>query len=302
MLNLDAFNSDVLRCLDANRDAIDRERLELIHPQSFCYKNSVNILVGKQGTGKTFSCAYEIAKISHLHPETHLLIIICKDENKEDPTIKSLKSMINLPIEYVNEDEAEDYMRRFLNCKRLYDEVKTIQKRLGLRNEQLYDAIRREGVEDEEIEEMYSLLKINDFSRDYLHTILLFNDIAKSKLFSRATNYFNQLLPICRHIQCSFFMNVQFWKSLPPEIKANATTIVIFGGFDQRQLYYIFSQVPTALSTKNIIPVYQRLAKHDKLIVNCETGDIQIESALASTESFAAADNSAHPLGRAADA
>ena len=266
MLNLAAFNHDVRKCLHAHQSEIDKERLERIHPQSYCYKNSVNILVGKQGSGKTFTCAYEIAKISQIHDETHLLIIICKDENKEDPTIRSLSTMINVPIEYVSEDEAVDYMRKLLAYKRLYDTIK----------ENHYE----DRIENDQRAELFDVLKIRDFNRDYLHTILLFNDIAKSKLFNRATNYFNQLLPICRHIQCSFFLNVQFWKSLPPEIKANATIIIIFGGFDTRQLYYIFSQVPTALSVKEILPEYRQLQKHDKIVVDCETGEVYLDNSL----------------------
>ena len=174
--------------------------------------------------------------------------------------------MINIPIEYVTEDDAEQYMRKLLAYKRLYDEIK----------ENHYE----NRIEEEQRDELFDVLKINDFSRDYLHTILLFNDIAKSKLFNRATNYFNQLLPICRHIQCSFFLNVQFWKSLPPEIKANATTIIIFGGFDVRQLYYIFSQVPTAWSVKEILPEYRHLNKHDKIVVDAELGEVYLDNSL----------------------
>ena len=261
-MNLHAFNNSVKQALIDNENAIKKERLEPIHPQTIVYKNSVNILVGKQGSGKTFTCVYEIAKITQLHPETHLLVVFCKDENKEDPTVKALANMINVPIEYVVEDEAEEYVRNLLEAKRLYDEaVET-------------------GNFENITEETTETLKINDFSRPYLHTIFLFNDIAKSKLFNRATNYFNQLLPICRHIQVSFFLNVQFWKSLPPEIKANATLVFIFGGFDSRQLYYIFSQVPTAMSVRELIDFYRTLGKHDKLIVDCENGDIWLPDSL----------------------
>ena len=252
-MNLNAFNDSVKQCLLDNQNAINKERLEPIHPQTICYKNSVNILVGKQGSGKTFTCVYEIAKITQLHPETHLLVVFCKDENKEDPTVKALNTMINVPIEYVTEENAEQYVRRLLECKREYD-------------------LALQTGETDNVD--LDTLKINVFSRDYLHTIFLFNDIAKSKLFNRATNYFNQLLPICRHIQCSFFLNVQFWKSLPPEIKANATLVFIFGGFDIRQLYYIFSQVPTSLGVKELIDFYRSMGKHDKLIIDCENGDI----------------------------
>ena len=255
-LNLNNFNNTVKQCLLENQNAINKERLEPIHPQTIVYKNSVNILVGKQGSGKTFTCVYEIAKITQLHPETHLLVVFCKDENKEDPTVKALSQMINVPIEYVVEENAEAYVKKLLNCKRKYDEA------LATNN---FD-----NIDDSDVE----TLKITNWDRPYLHTIFLFNDIAKSKLFNRATNYFNQLLPICRHIQCSFFLNVQFWKSLPPEIKANATLVFIFGGFDIRQLYYIFSQVPTAMGVRELIDFYRTLGKHDKLIVDCENGDI----------------------------
>jgi len=267
MLNLAAFNHHVKRCLDENQDEINKEKLERIHPQSYIYRNSVNILVGKQGSGKTFTCAYEIAKISQLHKETHMLIIVCKDENKEDPTIKSLAPMIDLPVEYVNEDNAVEYMRNLLACKQKYYDIRgRLRKNIFVPADIINDTL--------------DTLKICDFSREYLHTLVLFNDIAKSKLFNRPTNYFNQLLPICRHIQCSFFLNVQFWKSLPPELKANATTIIIFGGFDVRQLYYIFSQVPTACSVKEILPEYRQLNKHDKIIVDCETQELYLDESL----------------------
>ena len=266
-MNLHAFNNSVKQALIDNENAIKKERLEPIHPQTIVYKNSVNILVGKQGSGKTFTCVYEIAKITQLHPETHLLVVFCKDENKEDPTVKALANMINVPIEYVVEDEAEEYVRNLLECKRQYDAIKS-----RLDNSWNCPDLALETGETDNVD--LETLKINDFSRPYLHTIFLFNDIAKSKLFNRATNYFNQLLPICRHIQVSFFLNVQFWKSLPPEIKANATLVFIFGGFDSRQLYYIFSQVPTSMSVRELIDFYRTLGKHDKLIVDCENGDI----------------------------
>lgn len=261
-IDLNSFNNSVKQALIDNENAIKKERLEPIHPQTIVYKNSVNILVGKQGSGKTFTCVYEIAKITQLHPETHLLVVFCKDENKEDPTVKALSNMINVPIVYITEDNAEEYVRNLLESKRRYDEA--------------YANKDFTTLSDEDIE----ILKISDSNRSYLHTIFLFNDIAKSKLFNRATNYFNQLLPICRHIQVSFFLNVQFWKSLPPEIKANATLVFIFGGFDIRQLYYIFSQVPSSMRVQELISFYKTLGKHDKLIVDCENGDIWLPDSL----------------------
>ena len=146
-INLGAFNDSVKQCLLDNQNAINKERLEPIHPQTICYKNSVNILVGKQGSGKTFTCVYEIAKITQLHPETHLLVVFCKDENKEDPTVKALNTMINVPIEYVTEENAESYVQRLLECKRMYDQI-----------------IAGEDIEYD-TDNLQNTLKINDFYR-----------------------------------------------------------------------------------------------------------------------------------------
>ena len=220
-------------------------------------------------------CIRNCKNNSTTYPETHLLVVFCKDENKEDPTVKALSQMINVPIEYVVEENAEAYVRKLLNCKRKYDAIRSRLDNLDCPDDAL-ETNNFDNIDDSDIE----TLKITNWDRPYLHTIFLFNDIAKSKLFNRATNYFNQLLPICRHIQCSFFLNVQFWKSLPPEIKANATLVFIFGGFDIRQLYYIFSQVPTSMGVKEIIDFYRSLGKHDKLIVDCENGDIYLADPL----------------------
>ena len=92
-------------------------------------------------------------------------------------------------------------------------------------------------------------------------------------MFKKAEGYFNQLIPICRHIQCSFFLNVQFWKSIPTEIKANLTTAFIFGGFSKEQLSYILRQLPVAVEFQRIYNAYRGLRKFQKIIVNCETGE-----------------------------
>ena len=55
-IDLNSFNNSVKQALIDNENAIKKERLEPIHPQTIVYKNSVNILVGKQGSGKTFTC------------------------------------------------------------------------------------------------------------------------------------------------------------------------------------------------------------------------------------------------------
>ena len=74
-------------------------------------------------------------------------------------------------------------MKRLLECKHKYNAIK--------------ESHGESKVKKEDRDELFEGLFIHDFSRKLLHTIFLFNDIAKSKLFKKAEGYFNQLIPIC---------------------------------------------------------------------------------------------------------
>ena len=259
----DELDLEIHECLEMNKNNINKERLQRIHKDCHVFYNSVNVFCGRQGSGKTFSSMKEAIKISRISPETHLLIVICKDETSTDPTVESLKPLLNIPIVYVEEDEAIEYVKNLLEYKRFYDFIKA---------EHLENKIV-----DEQVEEVFDVLHINDWKRKWLHTLIIFNDIAKSKLLKRPDGYFNQLFPICRHIQCSFFLNVQFWKSIQTEIKANITTAFIFGGFSRQQFLYIIHQLPVSVGTDELFNAYKQLSKNEKMIINCETSKVSIE-------------------------
>lgn len=250
--NFDEFEEQVILCKEMNKENLKKEKLKRICDESFLYYNSLNVMCGPQGSGKTWTACKETAKISHVSPETHLLIIICKNENKDDPTIETLKPLINIPIEYVIEDDAEEYVKNLLKWKRFYNDVKTNHWENKL--------------QDSQIEQLFDELQINDFNRPWLHTILLFNDIAKSKLFKRGEQYFPQIVALGRHTQCSTFLNIQFWKGIHPEIKANITTACIFGGFSRQQFVHILSQLPSHYDYQQLYPMYRQLKKKDKMI------------------------------------
>ena len=259
MTELDYIMQEMIQ---QQKRATKAEELKKIGGESNTYYNSVNLLCGRQGSGKSYTSMKEIILASQEEP-THLVICICKDENSEDPTVKALAPLLFCDIEFVGESCAEDYVKNILLWKKFYNEIK--------------DNHLEKRIEQTQKQECFKNLHIHNFSKPFLHTILLFNDIAKSKLLNNPTNYFNQLIPICRHIQTSFFLCVQFWKSVPTEIKANITTAFIFGGFSRQQLFYILSQLPTTFDKSTIYEQYQQLNKNDKLIVDCETGETTIE-------------------------
>ena len=104
--NPDELDAAIYSCLQRNKQNINKEKLRRIHKDCNIMYNSVNVLCGRQGSGKTFTSMKEAIKISMLSPETHLLVIVCKDETSTDPTVESLKPLLKIPIVYVAEDDA----------------------------------------------------------------------------------------------------------------------------------------------------------------------------------------------------
>ena len=121
---------------------------------------------------------------------------------------------------------------------------------------------------------MFDVLHINSFEHPTLHTLILFDDVANNPLIQNK-GFFAEMLGVCRHIHCSFFLCVQFWKSITTTIKANVSTIFIFGLFSKQQLNYMLYQIATHYSFDEIYECYKQLEKHDCLIVDVNYGDIK---------------------------
>ena len=251
----DTLDDEMCMTLQMNENKVRNEVKNKIVGTN-TYMNSLNVLVGKQNTGKTYTAIREIIKVCRTHFETHLVIYVNKNGTKSDGTFESLKSLIPVPIKYVSQKDAEQYIHSFLEYKECYNTI--LSKHLV--NELPVD------MRDELFENLY----IDDFSRPYLHTIVYIEDATKSVLFKSDT--FLDLLTQCRHINCSFFIVVHYFKALSTTIKSNIDTLYIFGGFSKQQFSYICYQSNISAPTSELYHAYTGLSKHSKLIIDCENG------------------------------
>jgi hypothetical protein len=246
-----------------NRANLQSESLSRIHPEIHSSYNSINILVGRQGKGKSVTAWQEIIKIGAISPVSHMIVYITKSGIPNDRTFDALKKLIKIPIVYSSNDTAINCVKRILAYKDLYKQV--IENNL------------QDKIEDSQRDELFSVLEISSFDLPSLHTIIYFEDTSNNPLFKKPTMYFPQLFATCRHIGCSFYFAVQYWKSLPTELKSNATNIFIFSSYCKQQLHYILSQIPQKYPFEVIYSEYQKLGAHGKMVVNAETGDIVID-------------------------
>ncbi|EAY03860.1 hypothetical protein TVAG_443480 [Trichomonas vaginalis G3] len=146
---------------------------------------------------------------------------------------------------------------------------------------ELYNTIKKQGLEDKIIDkqrdELFETLSISNFDREFLHSLIFLDDAVKSKLITNEKSYFNQLLTQCRHIQCSFFMAVQYFKALSTNIKSNLSTLFIFSGFSRQQLNVMLYQVNLPMSINELYTQYQQLGEHEKIIVDLNKGGVKFD-------------------------
>ena len=252
--------------MDTNENLITE-----IHPEVSIRFNSVNVIVGKQSSGKTVIALKEIIKLGVLNTH-HLFVYVTKDGQESDKTFLALKPLLMIPYVIVSEKDSVEFMKELISAKNLYNLVK---------REKLCDQI-----DEQQKQDMFNVLSVQDFDKDILHTIVLFDDISNSKLFSSEESYFSQLIRRCRHINVSFFLLIQGWKGLKPHVKNEISTLFIFPCFNKQQLRFIYSQSASNLSFDEFYQLYSKILRrktddnesHPYMIIQVtEGGDTSIE-------------------------
>ena len=257
--NNDSVDDEMM--INLYENPIKREALTLI-PGTNTYVNSVNVFVGRQRTGKTYSAIKEIIKITRTHPETHLLVYINKDGKPSDDTFERTKELINCSIIYVSYDNMVDYLQQLLQYKYTYNRIK--------------DLHLEQELPQKHMNELSENLGIEDLEKDYLHTLIMLED-ATQFMKSKGADYVNDLMTKCRHIQCSFFVIIHYWKALSTNLKSNLSTIYIFNGYSKQQFSYILYQINVNASMNTLYEQYQSLTEHGKLIIDSNFSSYRFE-------------------------
>ena len=169
----DSVDDEML--INLYENPINRESLEKI-PGTHTYVNSVNVFVGRQRTGKTYTAIKEIIKISRNHPETHLLVYVNKDGKPNDDTFERTKDLINCSIIYVSYDDSRDYLEKLLEYKRTYNIIK--------------DKHLEHDLPPKHFDELSENLSVSNLDNEYLHTIILLED-ATQFMRSKSAGYVN---------------------------------------------------------------------------------------------------------------
>ena len=206
---------------------------------------------------------------------------VTKNGDENDKSFQSLKHLIKIPYVTVSEKDSVEF-------------IKTI-----IAEKNLYYLILREHLEDniinEQRDDLFKILHISNFNKEFLHTLVLFDDISNSKLFSSEESFFSQQIRRCRHTNITYFLLIQGWKEsffsqqirrcrhtnvIKPHIKNEITTFFIFPCFNKQQLRFIYSQSASNLDFDEFYNLYREILSnkninpdsHPYMIINCTEG------------------------------
>jgi hypothetical protein len=224
------------------------------------YFNSVCILTGSQGSGKTFTALAESIIVCRANRNTHMLIFVKK--KGFDPTAEFAKPLIEdtgCHFVEIGYEEAEDFVRAVFHYKQLYNKAKrAIAYQHAGRDLEEFDEDLEDAVE-EEIARMFEILGVDDFHHDWLNTIIVFDDTGNSGLFRNPDSFFNNRLKLCRDDNAIYFLTVHGITQLSPSIKQNTATVFVFKGLSLERLSIIWRQLNIGLDWQEMKGVYWAL-------------------------------------------
>ena len=241
---------------------IHKERLRKIDNTDL-YANSVNVYVGRPRSGKTFQALHDVISMVRNDPCVHMLVYINESGQIDDDTFERFEELITTPIIYVKYADYEKFLKRIAQYKNIYNRIKDTNLPLS----EIPDDVRKD---------LFKTLCISDFSRPHLHTLIMTEDATNAKELRKADSYINDLLTRCAHTQFSFFILIHYWKALTTNIKANLSTIYIFGGYSRQQLTYMLYQMNIPASINEIAQYYSQMPRYGKLIIDCNECDFMI--------------------------
>ena len=219
-----------------------------IHPEIDIMYNSLNIFLGQRGSGKTFNAFNLAALISRVKTKFHLFVFVSNNPN--DETFRKFRPLISLPSVLVSYDKSEQFINELIDYKQAYDEIKF--KHLESR------------ITDECMDDICEHLKINNFNSPSLHTLVLYDDALE--VFKKPSSKEFRYLLENRHNRFTYILNIQDWKGISTELKANIDSVWMFGGYPRNRFCYIYNQLATFMDKEDLWDIYSQLTKREALI------------------------------------
>ena len=210
-------------------DAEADSGVQPIHPDIWFKLNSVNLVIGKRGSGKTYNTLREILKLPLLlgeqNPYTQVHYVTDK---YDDDTVSKFKPLFDdkgLFFNWCSTENAFTVIDAVSRLKHVLRESKNTDNPEALPEPDFVDTAREVlHCKDERIP----------------HTCVIFDDCMG--LFAKESVLSKRLFEN-RQARITYFLLLQDTKGISTTMKSNVNSLVLFGGFAPQKFNYLFYQV-----------------------------------------------------------
>lgn len=233
-----------------------------IDPNVFFRRNSVNLLIGKKGSGKTYNVFRECLKLRFIkdHRYTKMLYITNKPD---DPTYTRIAALMPFPVEIVPYSNAVEAISQLSQAKAAMREINDRH-------------IRTSDLEDEAKAELEVILGESITQpHEVYHSIVLLDDC--QALFDHRTAANKDLWKLLfenRQPKITYFLTMQDPKGMDTSIKEAVDAVWMFGKYSRYKFGYMLRYIPHEESPEKLWRIYKDLSKNDAiLIMNNDEGE-----------------------------
>ncbi|GHU20824.1 hypothetical protein FACS189472_12830 [Alphaproteobacteria bacterium] len=244
----------VNRRIHSTLRGIDKsEQLQsFIDPELNFRRNSINLYIGRRGSGKTFNVLRELIKLSQLPDHGgYNSFVYCTDKTN-DSTVKGLLPLIKLKTRVVSYANMIPFLKDLVDAKSAYEE--TIEKGL------VYD------ITENCKKDLLRAVDVKEFGDRTPGTVVLYDDAIN--IFKTMKNKpLLDLLHQNRQPKITYFLCMQDGFALPPQVKRNLDTCILFGGFNDSQMLNMLLRQLNSSSKSNaeLTNVYRNLSNREGL-------------------------------------
>ena len=225
--------------------------------------NSVNLVIGKRGSGKTYMVMREVLKVAYLmewwdrvgrEDDPRYTQIYYITDKLRDDTCERAKYYIekNTRMQFIWESTE--------NALEIINGITTLKALLSDPDAERFKNKVEEDPTLIEDARRYLNINPNDTSGILPHTLIIFDD---------CIGLFNKYSPLSKKLfenrqsRITYFLILQDVQGLNPSMKANVDSLVFFGGFPKHKWNSLMYQMPVIHDGYSFDNYYSKLRSHD---------------------------------------
>jgi archaellum biogenesis ATPase FlaH len=245
---------------EKDKKSIKNEIHTEIHEDIMFPFNSINLVLGRTGSGKSRMVFREIAKGAHLKEKPFHIFVLVSDKDN-DKTFLKYRNMIErkvnnevtgIPIVKIRYEKAYEYLTKLSKAKEEYEHIQ---------REPTYKT-------NEQKRSILKFLHVTNFKKEALHTVILFDD-ATGRFTNKKDPMLNNFL--CnRHDKFTYFFNIHLFSkdAISMTLKKNMRCFWYFGGYCKQDFNICYPFIKAPVNREELYAIYRRMGNRGVLFLD----------------------------------